>query len=276
MFYLHLVSDESSNFILFYFLIIISSLFRDFHRLLDSHGQLTKRLDDVLIENNQLKEALLESQSDLEKAKAEAHSLDSLNQDLGAQVQHLLKKNYEKGASFSSTSSFPFNSGSSDKQSAGNIISDYLVAFDDIKELQTRNTQLLKVVRKLSEDQENIENKTMTGDKEFESLKASLEASNRELNTLREARIRTEEMVLGLVQQRDMYRTMVEESEKTYGSQGLLTASPAGKNVTTVATLGENTPSKTLELQKNIAQVKILIFNIKYFIFDVIFLITNN
>ena len=235
----------------------LSSL-RDFHRLLDSHGQLTKRLDDVLIENNQLKEALSESQSDLEKAKAETHSLDLLNQDLGAQVQHLLKKSYEKGASFSTTSSFPFNSGSgsSDKQSAGNIISDYLVTFEDIKELQTRNTQLLKVVRKLSEDQENIENKTKTGDKEFESMKASLEASNRELNTLREARIRTEEMVLGLVQQRDMYRTMVEESEKTYGSQGLLTASPAGKNVTTVATLGENTPSKTLELQKNIAQVK--------------------
>ena len=42
-----------------------------------------------------------------------------------------------------------------------------------------------------------------------ESMKNALDAANKELASLRDARIRTEDMVLGLVQQRDMYRAMV-------------------------------------------------------------------
>ena len=41
-------------------------------------------------------------------------------------------------------------------------------------------------------------------------MKKALDAANKELASLREARIRTEDMVLGLVQQRDMYRAMVD------------------------------------------------------------------
>ena len=43
------------------------------------------------------------------------------------------------------------------------MITDYLVTFDDIATLQKRNEQLLAVVRKLSEEQEQLERSGTAG-----------------------------------------------------------------------------------------------------------------
>lgn len=118
------------------------------------------------------------------------------------------------------------NSPESSKSSSSGVISDYLVTFDDVAELQTRNAQLLQVVRKLSEEQEkwNSSNSLVaTGtptsgrrssgaDEQITAAQSALQSALSELQEMRAARQRTEDMVIGLVQQRDMYRAMVEVS----------------------------------------------------------------
>lgn len=119
------------------------------------------------------------------------------------------------------------------------MISEHLLTFDDVSELQTRNSQLLKVVRKLSADQESSEvekerekskrrasrGEAMTvwdGEGEGEGVEsaAALQAAMKELGNLRETRERTEEMVLTLVQQRDLYKAMLEEADITLAAKG--------------------------------------------------------
>jgi len=109
---------------------------------------------------------------------------------------------------------------------SGGVISDYLVKYDDVAELQTRNAQLLKVVRQLSEEQEKLSNSTAmvpassrsgtpnkrVSEEQLAAASNALQSALSELQEMRAARRRTEDMVLGLVQQRDMYRAMVEVS----------------------------------------------------------------
>ena len=79
----------------------------------------------------------------MHKAIADAVSLEQLNKDLGQQVQFLLKKGM---APTTATGN-----------SAGDVISNHLVTFENVQELQTRNMQLLQITRKLSDDQEKLQ-----------------------------------------------------------------------------------------------------------------------
>lgn len=94
-------------------------------------------------------------------------------------------------------------------------------------------------MRKLSADQESSEvekerekskrrasrGEAMTvwdGEGEGEGVEsaAALQAAMKELGNLRETRERTEEMVLTLVQQRDLYKAMLEEADITLAAKG--------------------------------------------------------
>merc|ERR1711871_1033214 len=132
-----------------------------------------------------------------------------------------------------------------DGTNATDVISDYLVTFENVQELQQKNMQLLQITRKLAEDQERLETEGREGP---ESMKKALDAANKELASLREARIRTEDMVLGLVQQRDMYRAMVEESDKVDKR------SPSNKMVPSNS--AHTSPSKVQEMQRKITQAE--------------------
>jgi hypothetical protein len=60
-------------------------------------------------------------------------------------------------------------------------------------------------------------------------------------------------MVLGLIQQRDMYRAMVEESDR--GRQSL--SSPtSGRQLAVTGTAAEATPQKYKDLQISLANVR--------------------
>jgi hypothetical protein len=148
-----------------------------------------------------------------------------------------------------------------ESSSAQGVISEHLLTFDDISELQTRNSQLLKVVRKLSADQETSE-----AEKEREKSKrrasrgeaigawegegegeggesaAALQAAMKELGSLRETRERTEEMVLTLVHQRDLYKAMLEEADITLAAKG----SPSLKTGVMGSPQGPNGPTQSL------------------------------
>lgn len=217
-------------------------LFSDYHRVLDSYTQLTKRLDEVIIENTNMKEKLLYAEDRLTKAEEEAKSLDLLNKDLGSQVQHLLwlKYNAEHGTSIGGRSHHAGFTGN-------DVISEHLVTVDSIEDMQNKYSQLLRVTRKLTEDMESIETRSIGG---TTSMKTSLDAANRELESLREARVRTEEMVLTLVQQRDMYRAMVNETDKSgYSSDLKQITDESSQTPRKSAGQDASTPHKYHELQ---------------------------
>jgi chromosome segregation ATPase len=115
-------------------------------------------------------------------------------------------------------------------QTPGGVISQYLVTFEDITELQQKNAELLRVVRKLSREHEQAQSQLMLTDGESAtssgaSTQAALQAAMEELSSMREARKRTEEMVVVLAQQRDMYRSMAEGD-----SSVLRVSSPGAKS----------------------------------------------
>ena len=120
------------------------------------------------------------------------------------------------------------DSGTSAATSAGGVITEHLLTFDDVKDLQQNNAKLLKVIRKLSQEQEMLEARVRTvgssealvpffgaeagamdtgmGDKGDPSTTLALHTALQELQSLRETRQRTEELVKTLVQQRDLYK----------------------------------------------------------------------
>ena len=205
-------------------------------------------MDEVIIQNTDLKDQFLHAEDKASKAEEEAKALNQLNKDLGAQVQHFLwmKYNAEHGSAIGGRSRNIGGTGN-------DVITDHLVTFDSIEDMHNKYAQLLKVTRKLTEDMEGLESQSFGG---AMTMKSSLDAANRELESLREARVRTEEMVLGLVQQRDMYRTMVDEMEKSGHSSDhkrITAGSPPTSRI--VSTKESVTPHHYHDLQARITDL---------------------
>ena len=102
------------------------------------------------------------------------------------------------------------------------IIGDQLLTFGTVKELQEQNAALVMILRRLSSGRHILDvdavdefSTSVLGDAGSSASLLDLELANTELAGLRDARCRTEAMVTGLIQQRDMYRVMLEEVEKT-------------------------------------------------------------
>ena len=90
------------------------------------------------------------------------------------------------------------------------VISDHLVTFRSLEELQDQNQRLLAVVRTLSEEREREEEEKHT--QETHQLQEQLDQAIHELQLLREGRERQKETVEAIVQQRDMYRVLLAQS----------------------------------------------------------------
>ena len=210
---------------------MIASQRRDYKRVLESHGKLSKRVDDLVTLCNSQKAKLAEEEKLRISAVLESSSLEIQNKDLARQLQHVLKKSV--GISTGKDLEIK-DDATSLYRDAGGVISDHLVTFDNVEELQMRNMQLLRVVRKLSTEQEQqelvyscggIAESSMDchviladGVKEgtqsansIGDMEEALKAAVSELSNMRESRQRMEEMVENLVQQRDIYRAMLEE-----------------------------------------------------------------
>jgi nucleoprotein TPR len=211
---------------------MIASLRRDHMRLIESHDQLTKRLDGLINENNKYKKMNAKLEKEARESGAEAHRLDQINNDLCNQIQHLLKLqnnghnqlSQEQQSSYQQqlallTSARGRGGGSVD---AHDVITEYLVTYETIDELQKRNIQLLSIVRRLSSEQEEktARSSLNSGEGQLvtmnqEDIQATLSHTLAELEMMREARQRMEDMVSSLIQQRDIYRAMLEDVDGT-------------------------------------------------------------
>lgn len=78
---------------------------RDLNRVLESHGHLTNRLDEISRENKILRDEVKEKKSKEEKSEENISALEQHNSDLSVQLQHLLRNSMNQGNSGSVSSS---------------------------------------------------------------------------------------------------------------------------------------------------------------------------
>ncbi|XP_069050175.1 nucleoprotein TPR isoform X2 [Lepisosteus oculatus] len=99
---------------------------------------------------------------------------------------------------------------SADISSSSEVISQRLVTFRNIEELQQQNQRLLVALRELGEAREKEEMETTSS--RVTELELSLDKAQRELEQLREARSHQMQLVESIVRQRDMYRILLAQT----------------------------------------------------------------
>ncbi|XP_008293744.1 translocated promoter region b, nuclear basket protein [Stegastes partitus] len=99
---------------------------------------------------------------------------------------------------------------SADVSSTSEVISQHLVTFRSVEELQKQNQRLLVALRELSDAQEKEEFEA-TGNKRGE-LEQSLEKAQAELESLKEQRSQQIKLAESIVRQRDMYRLLLAQA----------------------------------------------------------------
>ncbi|CAK4071100.1 unnamed protein product [Aphanomyces euteiches] len=176
----------------------IDRLKKEQARALASHDQLSERLDICMHELSRAREHLRTAQSEKKIAETERDTLQQSVNDLSKQIQQLLYQSLNSNAlSVDSTES--------------------LVVFRNVEELQTRNQQLLQIVRELSEKKaEKAGPVVVTIEPDDVCTSAEWEKVQDELNTLRAEREREQEMVAAIVKQRDMYRVLLSQSDTRF------------------------------------------------------------
>lgn len=205
---------------------IIMGLRLEHERAVASHTQMSERLEVCMQE-------LAKCKSKEEHAWKEKHTFakkcESLSQtvdDLSRQVQHLLFRSQE-----SRTERVP-----------GDVVSENLVVFKNVEELQARNQQLLTVIRELSEVSKQKEHASLLGSESEPSVSSHathlivsvesddegdrldingrLSQARKEVQELRAEREQERQMIAAIVKQRDMYRVLLAQSDNKFLEPG--------------------------------------------------------
>ncbi|XP_047443060.1 translocated promoter region b, nuclear basket protein [Mugil cephalus] len=145
---------------------------------------------------------------------------------------------------------------SADVSSTSEVISQHLVTFRSVEELQKQNQRLLVALRELSEAQEKEEFEA-TGSKRGE-LEQSLEKALTELESLKEQRGQQIKLTESIVRQRDMYRVLLAQATGvSFPQQGTppdefaLTSTPRRSPATTPTT---GTPTALVSMATDSAE----------------------
>ncbi|CAH2039614.1 unnamed protein product, partial [Iphiclides podalirius] len=186
----------------------------DYEETLQSNAALTQQIDSLTIECNRLRDDYSESSKIASHYTRENSKLKGELADLGRQVCFLLKEiEHSRGGLLNGDhdTSHVTNTSSSDLNSS-RIISKTLVTFSDIQELQSNNQKLLRMVRELTDKQEELERHK----EQFESgeMENKIEALKARILELTEAQERQTKMVNGLIRQRDMFKKLYHDHMK--------------------------------------------------------------
>ncbi|XP_048832037.1 translocated promoter region b, nuclear basket protein isoform X4 [Brienomyrus brachyistius] len=102
------------------------------------------------------------------------------------------------------------DAGSTDVSSTSEVISQHLVTFRSVEELQQQNQRLLVALRELGEAKEQEEVETTSS--RVAELEVNLEKAQRELVDLQEQRRHQMQLVESIVRQRDTYRVLLTQT----------------------------------------------------------------
>ncbi|GAB1608232.1 nucleoprotein TPR-like [Argonauta hians] len=182
----------------------------DYEQAVHTITQLTHKLDSAMLEGQKLRNETEETRRHMTFTQKEIKRLTQQTSDLGRQVQYLLREIEELRGGHVATDE---EVSSTEVTSSSQLISERLVTFKSVQELQVQNQRLLEVVRKLSEDRESEEQ--AASDAKSQELKQSLDNAMEELEELKSSRTRQEELVESIIRQRDMYRVLYQELTQT-------------------------------------------------------------
>uniref|UniRef100_A0A8C0G418 Nucleoprotein TPR n=1 Tax=Chelonoidis abingdonii TaxID=106734 RepID=A0A8C0G418_CHEAB len=153
-------------------------------------------------------------QEDTDKANKHASVLERENQrleiqvkDLSQQVRVLLMELEEARGNHVIRDE---EVSSADISSSSEVISQHLVSYRNIEELQQQNQRLLVALRELGDAREKEEQETTSS--RISELQSQLEEAIHELEKLREARHVQLQLVDSIVRQRDMYRVLLAQT----------------------------------------------------------------
>ncbi|KAF3835337.1 hypothetical protein F7725_027895, partial [Dissostichus mawsoni] len=215
---------------------------RDEHeRMQKSVASLSAKLEHAVMEVHRL-------QKEADEANKRSSVLERDNQrselqlgDMAQQVRVLLIELEEARGNYVPHED---DGSSADVSSTSEVISQHLVTFRGVEELQKQNQRLLVALRELSEAQEKEEIET-SGSKRGE-LEQSLGKAQVELESLREQRGQQIKMTESIVRQRDMYRVLAQATGVSFPQQGTppedfsLTSTP-GRSPAAIPTSGTPT-----------------------------------
>ncbi|XP_033645246.1 nucleoprotein TPR-like [Asterias rubens] len=217
----------------------------DYEKALQTTHQLSSRMDANLIECEQLRIAADEADRRANMSVREIIRLKQQCTDLGQQVRVLLKEVHEaRGGPISADA----NVSSPDVSSSSNVISEHLVSFRSIEELQMQNEKLIASLRELSEKTEREE--SLTVESKTTELKQQLDSALKDIEEMRYARARQTDMVEAIVRQRDMYKVLLQQSGTTPPPASLMMSasplqSPIRAPAAAAGTPGQQTPSQS-------------------------------
>lgn len=226
---------------------LIAKQRRDYQRIVQSHHQLTEKIDRLTEENHYLKTNTKDSELKIAQLVKQQKLLEVHNADLSRQIQHILRVSMQAELGDNSMAILSEPSVVEESEGQG-IISNHLIVYNNIEELQSRNEQLVQVIRKLCDEKEALEAQQFSNSTGSMNSLDLLKQATLELSELKESRTKSEEMVAVLIQQRDMYRSMI-ENDNTVTNNSLTLLTPNKSNI-----LPSFSSPEPLALQQNLKE----------------------
>ncbi|XP_025109062.1 nucleoprotein TPR-like isoform X2 [Pomacea canaliculata] len=227
----------------------------DYETALQTLDQLTPKLDSAMLECEKMRAECDDTKRRSSFFQRENVRLQQQNADLSRQVRYLVKEIQEmKGGCVVQDDEAEVSS-TQDSSSASRVITQHMVTFRNIEELQEKNQQLLEAIRDLSTQKEQEE--SLATDARVVELQKQLEEATKELDDLRSARSRQAEMVEAIVRQRDMYRVLLQQGSMSPISPSLppLTSTPA-QGALASPLLSQAPPLVSVDTEKKLQEVQ--------------------
>ncbi|XP_032788122.2 nucleoprotein TPR isoform X2 [Daphnia magna] len=225
----------------------------DHEKSIEMVANLTRQLDLAVQEAETEKENALEARRMLGQAQRNSQRFEKQVADLSKQVCLLIRETEELRGNRLREEPVDDDQVSSSEGSAAAVISRHLVTFRDVEELQQKNQMLLTALREVTEKQDAAEQGEI--DTKTAKIQQALENALSEVDHLRDTRRRHEELMESVIQQRDMYRILLQEaglgdSRSPAKFRNVVTSTPAPIRQ-------ESTRSGDIEVQLNESKLRL-------------------
>ncbi|XP_069088104.1 nucleoprotein TPR isoform X2 [Pleurodeles waltl] len=179
----------------------------EYERMQKSVANLSAKLEQAMQEIHRLQDDTDKANKRASVSERENQRLESQIKDLSQQIRVLLMELEEARGNHVLRDEEVY---STDISSSSEVITQHLVTYRNIEELQQQNQRLLVALRELGEEKEKEEQETTSS--KVTELQTELEKALSELQQLRDARSHQMQLVESIVRQRDMYRILLAQT----------------------------------------------------------------
>jgi chromosome segregation ATPase len=190
---------------------------KDLHRTLEQNDLLAARCADLERATKGVSDEYQQAKAVADEAEMARALMERENKDLSLQIQHLLRQQQQAMHEQQQQQQQQQQQHQLTDGGSANDNNDHFLLYADVSEMQSKNEQLVRIVRKME-----LERHTMATAMEKQGLNpdgslaegrvSELDTVVTELLAMKAQRERTEEMVLGLIQQRDVLQMTLEQS----------------------------------------------------------------